>query len=116
MGGGRWAPAPALVGDPGHGGGRGQGEEGEGPTGDRIPPNLGGGGPWRWRHGGGRRWLGAVLVAALRARGRDQRRRASLREWRGSYLGPWPGWGGGEALRPRERAAGNSVRGGGAAG
>jgi len=35
-----------------------------------------------------RRRLVAVLVVALRARGRDQRRRASLREWRGVL--PWP--------------------------
>ena len=109
-------PAAALVGGPGHGGGQGQGEKGEGTTGDRIPPNLGGGGPWRCHHGGGRWRPMAVLVAALRARERDQRRRASLREWRGSYLGPWPGWGGGEVLRPRERAAaGGGGPGGGAA-
>ena len=64
---GRWAPAVALAGGPRHGGGRDQGEKGEGPAGDRIPPLIwaeaarggvttaaGGGGQWRfwWRRCG----------------------------------------------------------------
>ena len=60
---GRWAPAVALVGGPGHGGGRDQGEKGEGEEGVRFPYSpraevvcggratvAGGGGRlWPWR-------------------------------------------------------------------
>ena len=59
----------------------------------------------------------AVVVAPLRCLVAAREKGKGEREPRGSYLGPWPGWGGSEVLRSRERAAaGSSVRGGGAAG
>jgi len=57
------------------------------------------------------------VVTPLRSSGVAREKEESERGPRGSYLGPWSGWEGGEAIWPRERAAaGTRVRGGGAKG